>query len=96
MTEGRFLLEFQLRFEPKAALQEGDTLRFSFRDLFSDDIASCERPVPELNEAGEARLQVLPVAINRLYSQFTHTPLDTLADLGSHSSEARPAQPQTR
>ncbi len=61
VTEGCYLLYFHLKFEPKEALREGDTLRFGFYNLFTDKVTSCERSLsPEQVKEAAAQVWLSP------------------------------------
>ncbi len=65
VTEGCYLLDFQLKFEPKGALREGDVLRFGFQNLFTDEVTSCERPLsPEEVKKAAVQVWLLPDDVN--------------------------------
>jgi len=80
VTEGRYLLDFQLTFEPKEVLLVGDTLQFSFRNVFNDQIVICTRDVDAAEiAAGSARVQLFPGDVSLPTGSY-HVRVDALRE----------------
>ena len=80
VTEGYYLLDFHVKVEAKDALAEGDALRFSFRNLFNDEITSCERRLSiEQIKSGEARVQLTPDDVTLAPASY-HVRVDIIRD----------------
>jgi hypothetical protein len=75
-TAGRFSFLFRIEWSPSDTVHAGDSLRFTFRDLFSGRTTSCLHPINEPS-SGNAEVTLTPEAISLKPSSY-HVRIDIM------------------